>query len=338
MISYRWRSVLVFVWIFSSMTLVASAEKTIVVASDGSGDHRTIQEAFLAVPQEHPERTVIRIKAGIYDGQKILPRGKNRVSLIGEGDDKTVLTYGFHANEEQPAGAGPHYKGAGMVVCGDDFTATGITFRNTAGDRGQAMALWIDGDRAVLKQCRLLGWQDTLRLNRGRQYIADSYIEGRVDFIYGGGTAYFSNCQIHSKNGGYITAASTPENVAFGFVFVRCRLTGDALPWKPDRPDADVAQRQDAPSKAAFLGRPWRPYASVSYIGCEMGDHIIAAGWDNWGKSDNEKTARFAEYGNTGPGAAAATRVAWSKQLTKVEADRISRDAVLGGTDHWKPE
>ena len=107
-----------------------------------------------------------------------------------------------------------------MIVLGDDFRAENITFQNTSGDHGQALALRVDGDRASFKNCRMLGWQDTLMMNQGRQYFADCYIEGRVDFIYGSATGVFAKCEIKSKNGGHVTAASTPENQAFGFVFL----------------------------------------------------------------------------------------------------------------------
>ena len=322
----------------------AWAQKTITVAADGSGDFATVQEAIAAVPDNSPDRTVIRIKPGRYPGPILVPETKSKVTFEGRDAAKTILTYAlnvYESQEPQPAGYRDAvaegrlrgYRGIGVVILGDDFHAREITFENTSGDHGQALALRIDGDRAVLEGCRLLGWQDTLMVNDGRQYFRDCSIEGRVDFIYGGGTAVFDRCEIRSKNGGYVTAASTPPDQPFGFVFLRCRLTGDPTSWSNPFPDPAVP----AAAPRAALGRPWRPHASVTFINCEMGDHIRPEGWDNWGKPENEKTARYAEYNSTGPGADPERRVAWSKQLTKEEADRITVEAVLAGPDGWNP-
>jgi len=155
-----------------------------------------------------------------------------------------------------------------------------------------------------------------------------------VDFIYGDATAVFEQCQLHSKNGGYITAASTPPERPFGFVFLHCKLTGDDVPW--------VDPTGTAPAKVwklpnAQLGRPWRAHASVAFLECEMGDHIKPEGWNNWGKTENETTARFVEFGNTGRGAQQDKRVPWAKLLSKEEAAKITAKSVLVGTDGWNP-
>jgi pectinesterase len=222
-------------------------------------------------------------------------------------------------------------------VLSDDFEAHDLTFENESGDHGQALALRIDGDRAVLKNCHLVGWQDTLMVNTGRQFFRDCYIAGRVDFIYGSATAWFQECEIHSRNGGHVTAASTPQDHPYGLVFANCKLTGDSTPWDPATTNpASTAKPRVTP--IADLGRPWRPYASVTYINCELGSHISPAGWNNWGKKDNESTARYAEYNSTGPGANAEKRVPWSKQLTKDETDKITIETVLGGNDQWQPK
>ena len=171
-------------------------------------------------------------------------------------------------------------------------------------------------------------------VNNGRQNFTNCYIAGRVDFIYGSGTAVFDHCEIHSRNGGHITAASTPADHPFGFVFIYCHLTGDSQPWiNPTNPVTGAA-----PNKAyADLGRPWRPTASVTYLNCEMDDHIKPAGWNNWGKVANEATARYAEYNSTGPGANPEKRVQWAKQLTNDLAEKITVESVLGGSDAWNP-
>lgn len=310
-----------------------AAADRFTVAADGSGQFKTVQEAIAAVSDNAAEPTVIHIKPGTYQGQIMLLQSKLNVTFEGEDAAKTILTYAFNTNEQNPPGVGQQYKGTGVVILGDDFHAINITFQNTSGDHGQALALRIDGDRAVLQNCRLLGWQDTLMLNNGRQYFKDCYIEGRVDFIYGSGTAVFDRCEVHSKNGGHITAASTPEDHPYGFVFFNCKLTGDAIPWSPP-----VGSPPPRVTPLADLGRPWRPYASVTYIDCEMGGHIKPQGWNNWGKAENEKTARYSESGSTGPGANPEKRVTWSRQLTRVEAEKITIESVLAGTDGWKPQ
>jgi pectinesterase len=311
----------------------AAKEGRIVVAQDGSGDYRTVQEAIAAVPDNSPERTVILIKPGTYTGQKILPKEKARVTLQGEVAETTILTWDINTNEEQPASAHPRYKGTAFVVLADDFKADKLTFQNASGDHGQALALRIDGDRAVVTNSRLLGWQDTLMLNNGRQYFKDDLIAGRVDFIYGSATAVFDHCEIRSKNGGYVTAASTPPERPYGFVFLDSRLTSDPTPW------VDPSGKPSAATPLAYLGRPWRPYGSVTFVRTEMGAHIRPEGWNNWGKTENEQTARYAEYASSGPGAQPGKRVGWSKQLTdaQAQAQALTVESILGGSDGWRP-
>lgn len=315
---------------------VHAGERKITVAADGSGDFSTVQAAFAAVPEHSAERTIILIKPGIYDGQKILAAGKNKVTLQGENSAATILTWNINTNEEQPAGTDLRYKGTSVVILADDFRADKVTFQNTSGDHGQALALRIDGDRAIVTNSRMLGWQDTLMLNNGRHYFKDCYIEGRVDFIYGSATAVFDHCEIRSKNGGYVTAASTPPERARGFVFMNSKLTGDPAPWVD--PTGKIATKPVTKLPLAQLGRPWRAAGSVTFINCEMGDHINPDGWNNWGKPENEQTARYAEYNSSGPGANPARRVAWSKQLSESEARALTVQAILGGTDQWEPK
>jgi pectinesterase len=303
-----------------------------IVSADGSGTHTTVQAAIAAAPDDAQKPFTILLKPGKYEGQIIVPKNKRNVRLVGEEWENTILTYGLNVLETN-ATTDRRFKGTGVTVLADNFSAENLTIENTSGDHGQALALRVDGDRAVFNHCRLLGWQDTLMLNNGRQYFTNCYIEGRVDFIYGSAAAVFDHCEIRSKNGGHITAANTPQNHPFGFVFTNCKLTGDPKPWVSP---AGIAANTNRPPKAD-LGRPWRPYASVTYLNCEMGDHIKTAGWDNWRNPTNELTARFAEYNSIGPGANSETRFKWAKQLTKGEAEKITIEAVLAGSDAWNP-
>ncbi len=313
---------------------VTDSKFNAVVSADGSGTHRNLQSAIAAAPDNGADTFTILIKPGTYQGQFIVPKGKNHLKFIGEETENTILTGSWNQNES-PTGSGrPLYNNASTVILGDDFQAEKITFQNTSGDHGQALALRADGDRIVLNHCRLLGWQDTLLVNNGRYYFTNCYVEGRVDFIYGSAAAVFDHCEIHSKNGGHITAANTPQDHPFGFVFMNCKLTGDTNPWVG--PEGIPANTNSAPM--ADLGRPWRPYASVAYLNCTLGDHIKPEGWNNWRNPTNELTARFAEYKSTGPGANPDGRFQWTKQLRDDEAKAYTLEKILGGEDNWKPD
>ena len=207
----------------------------------------------------------------------------------------------------QPVGTSGSYS---TLVEADDFIAENVTFENTAGEVGQAVALRTTGRRQAFYNCRMLGWQDTLYVHEGSAYFRECYVEGRVDFIFGRATAVFERCHIHSKNGGYVTAAATAKDDPFGFVFLDCKLTGDGAP--------------------AYLGRPWRDHAAVAFVRCELGEHVRPEGWDNWRNPAREKTARYAEYKCTGPGADRSKRVPWSRELSDAEAAKYTVANILG--------
>ena len=305
--------------IFVVPPLPAYADVT--VASDGSGQFRTVQQAVNAAPANSLTRFVIRIKPGVYKARIVVPHDKPFLSFVGDDAQTTVLTDDRYAAmtgpDGQPLGT---FRTPSTTIEADDFIAENITFENSAGPKGQAVALAVLGDRAVFRNCRFLGWQDTLLAQTGRQYFIDSYIDGAVDFIFGGSIAYFENCHIHAKGNGYITAASTPKDQRYGYVFSRCRITGES------------------PAVQTDLGRPWRDYASVAFLRTEMSGNIRPAGWNNWSRPDREKTARYAEYGSTGPGADRATRASWTSQLTTAAALALTPGNVLGGADGWNPK
>ena len=290
-----------------------------VVAKDGSGDFFTVQEAVNAVPDfRKNKRTTILVRKGEYKERVIIPASKINLSLIGE--DGAVLTDDAYASKKNCFGEEMSTSGSSTVyIYAPDFYAENITFANTAGRVGQAVACFVDGDRAYFKNCRFLGNQDTLYTygKDSRQYYEGCYIEGTVDFIFGWSTALFKDCTIHSLGNGYVTAPSTDEGKKYGYVFWNCRLTG-----------ADEA-------KAVYLSRPWRPYAQAVFIRCELGKHILPLGWNNWGKKSNEATVFYAEYQNAGAGAATAGRASYSKQLKDISA--YQPEEVLKGTDGWNP-
>jgi len=283
-----------------------------VVAKDGSGNFRSVQAAINACPA-FPSRTItIFIKNGVYHEKVTVPSCNTHLTLIGESVEKTIITYNDYAGKMKRGRNSTFYTYT-FLVQANDFRAEKITFRNSAGAVGQAVALHVEGDRAVFVNCRILGNQDTLYLTGeySRDYFVKCYISGTTDFIFGSATALFDNCDIHSKANSYITAASTPKDKDFGFVFRYCKLTADKN------------------VKKAYLGRPWRDFARVAFIHCIMGKHIVAAGWANWANTERYKTAFFAEYENVGAGATVQNRASWSRQLTDDEVESYSLETIL---------
>lgn len=290
-----------------------------VVAQDGSGDFFTVQEAINAVPDFRKNiRTTILVRKGTYKEKIIIPESKINISLIGE--DGAVLTYDGFANKKNVFGENMGTSGSsGCYIYAPDFYAENITFENSSGPVGQAVACFVSADRAFFKNCRFLGFQDTLYTysKQSRQYYEDCYIEGTVDFIFGWSTVVFNRCHIHSKRDGYVTAPSTDQGKKYGYVFYDCKLTAE--------PEATKV----------YLSRPWRPYAQAVFIRCEMGKHILPEGWNNWGKKENEKTAFYAEYESRGEGANPKARAAFSHQLKNLKGYEIK--TVLAGDDGWNP-
>lgn len=326
------------------------------VASDGTGDYATIQAAIDAVPDHATECFEIRIKSGVY--YEKLHIEKPMIHLVGEGAEQTVITYDDHALKKFPDGSQYHtFHSYTAFIGADDFTAERLSFVNSAGPGkvvGQALAIYVDGDRAAFRDCRFIGHQDTIftgplpeqPLDRSyfggprdgaerrklRQYYEDCYIEGDIDFIFGSATAVFKGCEIFAKNrlsdaaaangevNGWITAASTPEDVRYGYVFIDCDLTSNA------------------PPQSVYLGRPWRNHAKVCFLNCWIGAHVKQEGWHNWNKADAEATVVYAEYHSAGPGAGNATvRVPWARTLSEQEAAKYAIPLVLSGMDGWQP-
>jgi pectinesterase len=302
-------------------SLVLNAQKKIVVAKDGSGNYTTVQQAFNSIPTNNKKPITILVKNGTYKEKLHLDSGKSFVTLLGEDKFNTVLTYDDHTGKVSPKGDTINTRTSfSFLVKANDFTAKDITFENNAGfTAGQAVAVESDGDRALFDNCRFLGFQDVLFTNndQSRQYYKSCYIEGTTDFIFGSSTVWFQQCHIHSKKNSHVTAASTPKEHAFGYIFNDCILTGDST------------------LHGVSLGRPWRAYAAVVYIHCYIGQHIMPQGWANWNNTESFKTARYAEYQNYGPGASINQRVNWSKQLTDQEVKQYTIKNVFG---NWNPE
>ena len=295
---------------------------TIVVARDGTGEFRTVSEAVEVCRAFMEYHKVIYVKKGIYKEKLIIPQWLTNIEILGEDRDATVITYDDHANIVNPLTG----KGMGtfrtytVKVEGSSITFKNITIENNSARLGQAVALHTEGDRLIFINCRLLGHQDTVYTGIAgtRLFFKDCYIEGTTDFIFGPSTAWFENCEIHSRANSYITAASTPQDRPYGYVFNNCRLTADA--------DIDKV----------YLGRPWRDYGYTLFMNCDMGRHIRPEGWHHWQK-ERQQTARYMEYNNRGEGAATDKRAAWTRQLTKKEAQKITMETVFAINDTWAP-
>lgn len=315
MIKYMYRvfaiSALLF-FITPAMTQTANPQQykyIFTVAKDGSGDYYSIQDAIDAMRVYPLQPITLFIKNGVYNEKIELPANNTDVTIIGENVDSTIITWNDYS------GKGKHttFTSFTAKISGNRFRAENITFANSAGPVGQALALYVDADKAVFKNCKFLGNQDTIFTGgeHAKQFFEDCFIEGTTDFIFGPATVVFKNCTIRAKTNSYITAASTTYGKEFGYVFLHCRIIADSAVNK------------------LYLGRPWRAHAKTVFIRCNLPKAISPEGWDNWSNPENEKTVLYAEYKNTGAGAAPDKRVKWSKQLTDKEVLRYISSTIF---------
>jgi pectinesterase len=289
-----------FVLLLGMFTVVTAQEirYDMIVSPAGKGTYKTLQAAINAVPDCKTNRTVIFVKKGIYKEKVIVPSSKINLTIIGEDAVNTIITFDDYNPKVKGTDTITTWSSYTFSVEAEGFIAENITFENSAGRVGQAVALRVNSDKVIFRNCRFLGNQDTLFAHGiGRVLFSKCYIEGTTDFIFGSAVALFEGCRIHSKSNSYVTAASTPMGNTYGYVFKNCTLTADSGLRK------------------VFLGRPWRAFAKTVYINCYLGAHIFPEGWDNWHSIDREKTVYYAEYKSTGPGANPIARVSWSKQL-----------------------
>lgn len=314
----------------------------IQVALDGSGQFSTIQKAVDSIDKNQKEPTIIKIKNGVYRERVWI--NQNHIHLEGEDKDKTIVVFGDYANEiledQQKRGT---FRTPSVFIDADNFSASKITFSNDAGlgkDVGQALALYVEGDRIAFYDCNMLGSQDTLftaplptkayekngfrgpkefapRRN-GRHYYKNCFIRGDIDFIFGGATAYFEECELFSQDikeevNGYVTAASTTKGQKYGYVFNRCIFSGNCR------------------KHSVYLGRPWRNFAKTVIMNSRIDSHICPEGWHDWNKTNARETVFYGEYNNFGESADFSYRPDWIHQLTEEEALDYQKDFVL-----WK--
>ncbi|MFA5328228.1 MAG: pectinesterase family protein [Prolixibacteraceae bacterium] len=291
---------------------VWSANYDFVVAQDGSGNFTTIQQAIDASKAFPDSRVTIFVRNGTYREKVVVPSCNSHLSIVGESAEKTILTFDDYFNKINRGRNSTFYTYT-LKVEANDFRMENITVENTAGPVGQAVALHVEGDRCVFSNCRFLGNQDTVYAagRFSRMLFANCYMEGTTDFIFGEATALFESCTLNAKANSFLTAASTSQGKPFGYVFRNCKITADAGVTK------------------VFLGRPWRSFAKVAFLNCELGSFIAPEGWNNWSKKENESTAFFAEYKNTGTGASTSARVAWSVNLSDKEESEYTPEKIF---------
>lgn len=302
---------LIIAWLATGCIPIFAKEyqRDIVLTQDGSGDCTTFAQAFEMMRAFMDYKVTLHVRNGVYREKVIVPSWLQNIEIVGENRDSTIIIWGDYANKNNMG----TFRTYTVRVDGNHITFRNLTIENDAPQLGQAVALHTEGDALYLVNCRILGNQDTIYTGReGTRLLFDScYIDGTTDFIFGPATAWFQDCELHSKANSYITAASTPAQYAYGYVFNHCRLTADKGIDK------------------VYLGRPWRSYAAVIFMACEMGNHIYKKGWYNWGNVDNEHTARYEEYDNFGMGANMSGRVRWCHALSKRQAKKITQNRVF---------
>ena len=298
--------------ISKSKTVKIKDEYNVTVSKNGKGDYTTIQQAINNSKSFPYKRVTIFIKDGIYYEKVKIHEWNSNITLVGESKEKTIITFDDYFDKIN-LGRNSTFFTQTLLVEANNVVLKNLTIENSAGEVGQAVALAVSSDEVAVINCKLLGNQDTLYASgNGKQYYKDCYIEGTTDFIFGSATAFFENCQIHSKKDSYITAASTDKKTEFGFVFKDCKITSDENVTK------------------VYLGRPWRIYAKTVFITSNLGKHILAVGWHNWSKPEAEKTTFYAEFKNLGDGFHPNERAKWSHQLNDDEAKKYTLKNVLG--------
>jgi len=301
----------------------------LVVAKDGTGNYTTVQEAINAAPTG-TTRTTIFIKKGIYNEKLYL--GSHSVSiskiisLIGENRDSVILTWNdyngksiYYYNATSPSTSGTP-QSASMTVNAADFYMENLTVQNSY-TSAQAVALYTLGDRQTFKNCRIVGFQDTQDLKKGRRtFFYRCLIEGGTDFICAGGTAYYYQCTLKSLSGGqFITA---PEDISYFATLPSAKKLNYGFIFK----DCDLVAGPGLSANSVYLGRPWADNSGSIFLNCRMGSHIRSLGWSIWNSgTPNNTYSSFAEFQSMNATGTALVdvsgRVSWSIQLTVADVN-----------------
>ncbi|RLN36099.1 pectinesterase-like [Panicum miliaceum] len=295
----------------------------VVVAKDGSGKFKTINEALNAMPKSNGGRYVIQVKEGVYEEYVAITKTMVNVTLLGEGSKKSIVT-----GKKNFVDGLTTFKTATFTAQGDGFMAIGMGFQNTAGpEKHQAVALLVQSDKSIFLNCRMDAFQDTLYAHSKAQFYRNCVISGTIDFIFGDAAAVFQNCILVLRrpmdNQQNIATAQGRADAreATGFVLQKCEF------------QAETALRDAArPPIRNYLGRPWRECSRTLIMESEIPDFIDKAGYMPWNGDFGLKTLWYAEYGNTGPGATTAGRVNWAgykKVISKADATKFTVENFL---------
>jgi pectin methylesterase-like acyl-CoA thioesterase len=284
--------------------------QTITVAKDGSGQFTTVQAAVNSIPSGSTTRIRIDIKAGTYT-EKLTIASRTNLCLVGVGATSTILSYG-----DSNASSGGTSTSASVHISANDFSASNLTIQNSYGSGSQAVALRTTGQRQQFRDCRFVGYQDTLYTHNGSQYFRDCYVQGNTDYVFGGATAVLQNCEVRNVEGGSATTApNTDAGTAYGIVFLGGKFTAAS----------------GVKANSVALARPWGAAGFAAFLNANLGAHISSAGFTTMSSND-PKNARFHEYASTGSGANASARSSY--QLSASQAANYTLATIFGG---WTP-
>lgn len=328
-----------------------------IVAQDGSGDYTTVQDAVNSAPDSCRKPWRILVKNGSYEEQVIVPQSKTYIHLIGQDKNKTVIHLRLNVGGEPESPKddktgfwecsvhNPHaevykYEGAVVNVKADDFYSENISYINDYGVKEQsgpqALAMKVQGDRIAFYNCIFRSFQDTWMTSKKdehRLYVKDCFIEGAVDYFYGGGDALLENCTLYNVRDASIIVAPCQTSPRFGYVFLNCTIDGNA----------------EAAKGNVMLGRPWHNTPSAVYLHTIMRIPIAEEGWTNMGAVP----ALFAEYDSRD---AAGNIVDLSHRkkeyegrgenppkgscpttISKEDAERYTYENIIMADDGWNP-
>ncbi|KAL4877366.1 pectin lyase fold/virulence factor [Aspergillus karnatakaensis] len=285
------------------------------VVSQSGGDYSSLQQAIDSIDPSSTSETTIFIQPGNYTGQTVIEEGyAGKITIYGyTADDQSFAANEVTLSAGVPSSAaGSNERSGTLRIWSDNVSVYNLLIENTAGDQGPSHAVSINSDAIGFYGVAFTGWQDTLFNREGRVLFKNSYVDGAVDFIYGGGVLWFEECEIANRrvSGGYITASGRDEEDEGWFVINNSQIT--------------AAEGVDVREGSVFLGRPWRDHARTVFQNSELEDIVHSEGWNPWDKAPNFENIFYAEYGNSGPGSDTSDRVEWSYQLEEaVDIDEV---------------